>query len=551
MGMFGSLLRGGAAAAGAPAAGENLPIADPSYTPSKLDTLWQVLFSGGSPADANEHLRELRYANVMRPAQMSAQQNFFKWLNGDGAPAGAPAPPAAPAAAPPSDPNAADPATAGAPTMMDQIYGQGIRNALKPLGPQTPPPQTTDEMFGQGIGNALAAMGAPSGQDPSAAAPAAPPPAIAPQIGAPGPSASAPRSIGGNPLNLMDPATQRALLGGMAFNVPGAEKAFDYAKAIQPDVTQGTDGWLYNKKTGARIARLPSHQVVNGFNLDLGADNAPDYIPTLPAGTAPDGQGGVSLLRGLPSALQTISQAQKTGETFGSIVEKPDENGKVQRGLGVNLYGPGGGSQGTSAGAQGSSPIGVAPSPQDAAYRNAVATDAAGRYKAFQDAGAAAPGAIARLQAMDNLLKGYEGGHFAPELYDLSSGLNSLGIKIDPRLANKDAAQVLQRTMASEAMKNPDTGANMFPRVTNFEYENALKQVPGLMQSAAGREIVVQMKTAEQNRIQDIAARARQWGQRFGRIDAPDASGKTFQDYLDAWSAKHPLYTGIAGLSKR
>lgn len=179
------------------------------------------------------------------------------------------------------------------------------------------------------------------------------------------------------------------------------------------------------------------------------------------------------------------------------------------------------------------------------AARTQMATDAATRYKNILDAGAQAPGAISRLHLLGNLLGNYEGGALGPTGYEIASGLNSLGIKVDPHLANKDAAQMLQRTMAAEAMKNPDTGSNMFPKVTNFEYENALKQVPGMLQSAAGRKILLQMKEAEQNRISQTSAFARKWVQRYGRFDATDSAGMSFQDHLEQWAAKHPLYAGI------
>jgi hypothetical protein len=180
------------------------------------------------------------------------------------------------------------------------------------------------------------------------------------------------------------------------------------------------------------------------------------------------------------------------------------------------------------------------------AYRTAQATDAATRFKQWQDGGQQAVGAISRLKMLDQLLYGTEGGKLAPLGYDVSSALNSMGFKTDPKLANKDAAMALQKSMAAEALKNPDTGANMFPRVTNFEYEQAQAQVPGLQQSAAGRHILVQMKVAENQRMADIAGMARKWNDRFGRIDGADNTGRHFQDYLDQWSTQHPLYAGIA-----
>jgi hypothetical protein len=53
---------------------------------------------------------------------------------------------------------------------------------------------------------------------------------------------------------------------------------------------------------------------------------------------------------------------------------------------------------------------------------------------------------------------------------------------------------------------------------------------------------MVQSAVKLNQRNADVAAKARQWQQRFGRIDAPDGKGMSFQDHLAKWSTAHPLF---------
>ena len=66
------------------------------------------------------------------------------------------------------------------------------------------------------------------------------------------------------------------------------DKPADAATILQSDVAQGTDGWLYDKKTGARLSRIPDHTVVNGQNTDLGDPQNPQrFYPQFESGTQP------------------------------------------------------------------------------------------------------------------------------------------------------------------------------------------------------------------------------------------------------------------------
>jgi hypothetical protein len=78
--------------------------------------------------------------------------------------------------------------------------------------------------------------------------------------------------------------------------------------------------------------------------------------------------------------------------------------------------------------------------------------------------------------------------------------------------------------------------------LSNSDREYLTKMTPNLAQSADGRKMLIGAQVAVFQRQADVAKLARQWQQRFGRIDAPDANGKLFEDQLTRWSDAHPIF---------
>lgn len=125
----------------------------------------------------------------------------------------------------------------------------------------------------------------------------------------------------------------------------------------------------------------------------------------------------------------------------------------------------------------------------------------------------AAPAQIRKLERMEQLLDGVDGGKLAPTGLDIASAANSIGIKIDPKLGNKEAAQALAREIAG-GFRQPGTGPT-----TDKDFENFLLQVPDLSKTAAGRkQITATMKAAAARDIQ-IGKMARAYERRVGKLD--------------------------------
>lgn len=162
-------------------------------------------------------------------------------------------------------------------------------------------------------------------------------------------------------------------------------------------------------------------------------------------------------------------------------------------------------------------------------------------------AGIDAPKRIAQIDRMDELLKGIDGGRFAPAGAEVASAANSLGIKIDPKLGNKQAAEALAIEMALK-MRQPGSGP-----MTDKDFDNFLKTVPSLAKTSEGRAQISQTMRAALQRDMEAAKFSRDYAKQNGgviddnyfealadfynknpvvtpQMPATNARGKVFQD---------------------
>lgn len=151
---------------------------------------------------------------------------------------------------------------------------------------------------------------------------------------------------------------------------------------------------------------------------------------------------------------------------------------------------------------------------------------------AVTQAGFDAPGKLARLDRMEQLLQGIDGGAAAPAMADVASFAQSLGIKLDPKLGNKQAAEALAREMAG-TLRQPGTGP-----MTDKDFDNFLRQVPSLSKTAEGRaQIITTMRAAIER---DLRA------SKFARDYARQNNGVIDDNFFDAMAnfyATNPVVT--------
>jgi hypothetical protein len=140
-----------------------------------------------------------------------------------------------------------------------------------------------------------------------------------------------------------------------------------------------------------------------------------------------------------------------------------------------------------------------------------------------------APTQVRKLERMEQLLEGVDGGKLAPTGLEIASAANSFGIKIDPRLGNKEAAQALSREIAT-GFRQPGTGP-----MTDKDFENFLLQVPDLSKTAQGRrQITATMKAAAARDI-EVGNRARAYVKKHGKLD------DNFVDEIAQYVAENPV----------
>jgi hypothetical protein len=158
-------------------------------------------------------------------------------------------------------------------------------------------------------------------------------------------------------------------------------------------------------------------------------------------------------------------------------------------------------------------------------------------YNTIQQAGFNAPTQLKKLERMEQLLTGVDGGKLAPLGADIASAARSLGWNIDPKLGNKEAAESLAIEMALK-MREPGTGP-----MTDKDFANFLNIVPSLAKSPEGRAAITQTMRASLRRDQAIAQMARDYAkQNGGRLDAG------FYDAAAAFMAENPVVNlGAAG----
>lgn len=376
-------------------------------------------------------------------------------------------------------------------------------------------------------------------------------------------------------------ATQGAPQGGLAgmslndialaavSGVPGAKELLEIKKQ-QMQGTAFEQGKTYRFEGGQerQIPKLENGQVASPQGVVSNAPGAVQSTAEMTGATAgategakagmdvisvPDGRGGmISLPRavavrilggGVPQPQQAIpSPSAMMGERpKGQPVQVGDRiyldgrdvtNAAQNNGTVQPTVPPTGGPQ---------PQLGRSMSPADTTYANETAKNSVEQYKLIQDAGIKAPSQIAKYKQLGSLLEGVDGNKLSSTGVEVSRVANSLGIKLDPKLANKEAAAAITNELAL-SLRDPSQGGGMPGAMSDADRQFLLNSVPNLGQSAQGRQKMIDMKVKVNERNAAVAEMARKWQSRFGRIDAPAPDGKDFQSLLQSWSTQNPLF---------
>lgn len=389
----------------------------------------------------------------------------------------------------------------------------------------------------QGAGQEVP-MGQDAMPDPAGLPPMTPPPP---------PGGSGPPQPGRTPgterFRRMAPDLAQAALVG----IRGADNAGTILNNAQESVAT-ENGVPYDRNTGLPVgprigANLTS---VNSSMIDQqDPNNANRFVPEAPVrGAVPLYDSAEAASAGRPTAwrmpdgavqaIAAVAGAETGGRTQNSITSAVGPDGRTQSGYAGTIYG-----QAPGTGGPGGMVTG--PAPGAGQYANDTARSAAARYETIQAAGTSATSRITQLRQIGTMLEGYDGNLASPIGVRINQFAQSLGLRLDPNLGAQEAAQAIGNQLALSLR------TNMPGPLSNSDREFLVGLSPNLAQSAEGRRILIQAETARAQREADTARLARAWQQRYGRIDAVDGQGRSFEDQMQRWADAHPLFTRPQG----
>lgn len=157
-------------------------------------------------------------------------------------------------------------------------------------------------------------------------------------------------------------------------------------------------------------------------------------------------------------------------------------------------------------------------------------------YIDTQNAGRSAASGLQKLDRIDQLMQGVDTGKLTPTGMQISAFAQSLGVPIDPKLPNKQAAEALTGQIALE-LRNPSGGAGMPGALSDNDLKFLKSMTPGLAQTTEGRKMIIETKRKLLQRDQEVAQAARDYRKsNGGKLD--DGFLQTLSDY----STAHPLF---------
>lgn len=185
--------------------------------------------------------------------------------------------------------------------------------------------------------------------------------------------------------------------------------------------------------------------------------------------------------------------------------------------------------------AAGMSPAATAEQAANATQQQEIAKNYGTIYNNMQNASLSNPGKIAKVNRIGSLLGDFEGGKLSATGLEVARAANSLGLKIDSKLPNKEAAQALTNEVALELRSTAD-GHGMPGAMSDADREFLKAMTPQMAQTAEGRKTIIESKVKLMERENQVATMARQYKKKYGTLN------EDFFTQLSEWSARNPIY---------
>ncbi len=165
------------------------------------------------------------------------------------------------------------------------------------------------------------------------------------------------------------------------------------------------------------------------------------------------------------------------------------------------------------------------------------------QYADIQKGGYESAAKIAKYNRMEQLLSGIQTGKLTPAATDIAATAESLGIKVDPKLPAKQAAQALANEVAL-TLRNPAGGAGMPGALSDKDLVFLRSMTPGLGNTPGGNALIIQTAKKLAQRDRDIAKLARDYRTKHGTMD------EGFYNEAAKFSESNPLFDSMAPTTK-
>lgn len=161
------------------------------------------------------------------------------------------------------------------------------------------------------------------------------------------------------------------------------------------------------------------------------------------------------------------------------------------------------------------------------------------QYMNLQASGVAAQKSIARADQFAGLLDGVKTGKLTPLGTEVAAYAHSLGMNVDPKLGNKQAAEALSNQMALE-LRNPAGGAGMPGAMSDQDRSFLKNMTANIGKTPEANALILDATRKVAKRDQEVAALARAYRAKRGTLD------EGFYNELDAFSKANPLFQPAA-----
>lgn len=175
--------------------------------------------------------------------------------------------------------------------------------------------------------------------------------------------------------------------------------------------------------------------------------------------------------------------------------------------------------------------------PMESEEQKAVGKDLAEQYSTLQKAGLGASGVLNNVKRAEQLMAGLTTGKLAPAKAEVAAVAESLGVKLDPKLDQKQAFVALTNEIA---LRNKNKGGeNLMPGAMSEGDRTFLQQMgPSLANTPGGNTLIFETAKRTAQRDIEVARMAREYRQKHKTLNG-------FAEELSAWSEKNPLFSDM------